>query len=471
MIDNYEEVVSSIEQIRLPLILGILDRKINSIANKTASIVRKFEKDKYLFIIEKNTFEKQSSEKFSILNYIKDVETGTRMPFTLSIGFGVNGDNLAQTLDFARIALDLALGRGGDQIVIKNKDAYTFYGGNSNDVEVKSKVTARVKAYAFSEFINSADKVIIMGHHHPDLDCIGSAMGVYRIVTSMNKPCNIVVNQQTSSVSRLFEMIKKSDIYNADLFINSQKALEIANKNTLVVVVDVHRPDMTECQELLDIGRVVLFDHHRRGVDFIEHASLVYHEPSASSTSELVTEMMMYIKSCPMLSYIEADALLAGITVDTKGFAFKTSAKTFEAASYLKKSGADSVKVHMLLQSDQDDYRVKTDIVNNANIYKNIVAISVATMEIENPKLRIAQAADELLNISGIDAAFVIKKIEDSILVSARSIEKINVQIIMEQLGGGGHRTMAAAQVYNMTVDEIIDKIKLTIDKMLKEEL
>nr|WP_317358393.1 DHH family phosphoesterase [uncultured Tyzzerella sp.] len=470
VIDNYDEVLDSLEEFRHPLILAIVDRKIKKMAKDLGGVVKKFEKDKYILIISKQSLEELKEERFNILDNIREIDMGNTIPITLSIGIGTNGENLDENMEFARVSIDLALSRGGDQVVIKNGENYQFFGGHSKEGNRNSRVRARVKAYALTELIEDASNVIIMGHRYTDLDCMGAGIGVFSIVSALDKNCKIVLNDVTSSVSYLYDRVIKDEKYK-DAFISSEEALKLVNRKTLLIIVDVYKQGLCECPELVDkVKKIVVFDHHRKGVDYIENAVLTYHEPYASSTCELITEMLMYINKNIAIKQVEADSILAGIIVDTKNFAFKTGIKTFEAAAFLKKKGADTIRVKKLFKNSLDCYNARASVVSNMKLYRDNLAISILDIDVENPLLVVAQACDELLNIDNINASFVLCRLNDKISISARSFGEVNVQIIMEKLGGGGHQSISATQIKDVTIDEAINMLKEAIDEYFKEE-
>jgi c-di-AMP phosphodiesterase-like protein len=469
-IDNYEEALQSIEDVRRPLLIALIDRNINKFAKKIDGVVRKFEKDKYMIVFQKKYLKELHETKFGILDVIRDINIGNELPVTLSMGLGVNAYSFTQSMDFARVAIDLALGRGGDQAVIKESDKFLFYGGKTRGVETSARVKARIKAYAFRELIEECDKVIVMGHKVQDLDSLGAAIGIYSCAKLLDKPVHIVLNQITSAVRPLYDRFIEDDSYEEDLFVDNIEAVNYANENTLLVVVDVNRPSYTECEELFDyVNNVVVFDHHRVGAEHIKDTVLSYIEPYASSTCEMVTEIIRYISDKVKLKPIEADALFAGITVDTKNFVVKTGVKTFEAAAYLRRNGADVVRVRKLFKNDMASYKARATAVRDSDIYRDNMAITVCPSDIPNPILVTAQTADELLNISGIKASFVLSHIEGTIYISARSFDDINVQLIMEKLGGGGHLSVAGAQLHDYTIEGAIEILKETIDEYLEE--
>ncbi len=472
LVDNSLEIQETMDEIRFPHFSAIIERKINDYFNNMGGLVKKIEGHKYLFILNREMLKNLKEDKFSIKEQIGKIEMGNDLPATLSIGIGMNGSTVNEDMAFARAALDLAMGRGGNQIVIKeSEDTYQFIGGDGKEVSQNSKVRARVKAYGLVELILSASDVIIMGHKNPDLDSLGSAAGVFAIANFYDKKCRIVLNQVTSSIKALYERLCDDGRYE-NVFINSEEAIKIVKKRTLLIVVDTHRPFLTECPELLDkIKNIVVIDHHRKAAGAIDNCALVYQEAYASSVSEMITEMLMYIKGI-RLSKAEIEGLMAGITVDTKNFAFKTGIKTFEAAAYLKKNGADSISVRRLFKNSFDEYLARSEVVRNAEIIYDNMAISTLSDKIivDNPTVLIAQAADELLNLQGIEVSYVLCEAGGKVHISSRSLGKVNVQKLMEMLGGGGHQAGAAAQLEGVTMDEAINMLKEKIEIYLKEK-
>lgn len=471
IVDNSIEIQETMDEVRFPHFSAIIERKINDYFNNLGGFVRKYENGKYLFVLNKDTLKQLKEDKFSLTENIGKIEMGNDVPATLSIGIGMNGSTVNESMAFARGALDLALGRGGNQIVIKeSEDSYQFFGGDGKEVNKNSRVRARVKAQGLVELILSARDVIVMGHKNPDLDSLGAAAGIFAIAKFYDKKCYIVMNKVTSSVKALYERLCDDGRYE-DVFITSDEAQKIAKRNSLLIVVDTHRPFLTECPELLErVKSIVMLDHHRKATGAIDNCALVYHEPYASSTCEMVTEMLMHIKGI-RLTRTEVDGLLAGITVDTKNFAFKTGIKTFEAAAYLKKNGADTISVRRLFKNSFEEYMARSSIIRNAVIIYDDMALSVldSKADVDNPILLIAQAADELLNLLGIEASYVLCDFEGKINISARSLGTINVQKLMEKLGGGGHQAGAAAQIENVTMDEAIEILKKAIEEYLEE--
>jgi len=471
-IDNYDDVLNELEEVRRPLMLALIDRKLSAMSQQAEGILRKFEKDKYLFLLTQDKLEFLKEKRFDILTQIREIDMGNTIPFTLSIGIGVGGETLAASMEHARAAIDLALGRGGDQALIRDGEQYTFYGGRAQEVSSNGRVRARVKAYAFSELLTESDNVIVLGHKNIDLDCLGSAIGVHKIVTALGRECNIVLGEVTSSIRFLHDRLTQDKEFRDKLFVSAQDAIPLLKPRSLIVVVDTHRPSIIEGRELLDHPngkRIVLFDHHRKATESIDNPILTYHEPYASSTSELITEMIQYVRAEIRLRPVEADALLAGITVDTKNFSIKTGAKTFEAAAYLRRNGADSVRVKLLFQNDLASYKAKAETICNAEIYHSNIAIALSVSAVENPTLLAAQASDELLNIQGVQASFVLCMNDGVVYISARSLGSLNVQMIVEKLGGGGHQTVAGVQLPGKSIDEAEEALKQAIDEFLKE--
>jgi len=469
-VDNYDEIMESIEDVRRPLLVAIIDRNLHKFAKSINGVLRKMEKDKFIIFFQKKYLKYLEDNKMSILDEIRSINIGNELPITISIGIGVHDNDYTMSQDYARIAIDLALGRGGDQATIKNHDKFTFYGGKSQSHEIHTRVKARIKAYAFKELINESENVIIMGHKHPDLDSLGAAIGVAAIVRLLEKDVHIVLNSVTTAVRALHEAVMVSPNFASDLFITNQKAIEMTKENTTLVIVDVNRPSYLESPELLKLSKkIVVFDHHRVGTDYIEGPVLSYVETYASSTCEMVTDILRYISDKVKLDPVEADALFAGIMVDTKSFIVKTGVKTFEAAAFLRRNGADVIRVRNFFKNDMETYKARATAVKDATIYREKIAISYSPSNIENAALVAAQASDELLNISGIKASFVLTNVDGMIYISARSIDDINVQLIMEKLGGGGHLNVAGAQLSDISVEAAINKLKTTIDEILEE--
>ena len=468
-LDNYDDALESVEDVRRSLLGALIERKINKYFSSMNAVIKKVEKDKYFLVIQQKYVSQLQSNKFSILDEIKSVSIGNEMAVTASIGLGVNGENYIQNCDYSRVAIDLALGRGGDQAVIKDGDKIYFYGGKTKQVEKNTRVKARVKAHALRELLETKDNVIIMGHQLSDIDAFGAAIGIYRICKTINKRAYIVLNEVTTSVRPVMERFVGNEEYEEDMFIKNSRAVEIIDDNTAVVVVDVNRPSYVECPEILGIAKaIVILDHHRQSSEIIENASLSYIEPYASSASEMVAEILQYIYDGIKLKQAEADALYGGILIDTQNFTNGTGVRTFEAAAYLKKNGANVTAVRRMFRDDMEDFKARADAIKNTEVYENKYAISVLSAEgLDSPTVVGAQTANELLNIKGINASFVMTEYNGKIYVSARSIDDLNVQLIMERMGGGGHMNTAGAQL-DCTMEEAIGLLKRTIDEMIE---
>ena len=469
-IDNYDEVMESVEEVRQSLLVALIDRKINKYFGDVDGLVKKLEKDKYFVVLKKVSFDKLTEDRFSILEEVKQVNIGNQRSATLSVGFGLNTPTYAKSYEHGRIAIDLALARGGDQAVIKDGKQITYYGGKKEQAQKNTRVKARVKAEALREFIVAKDQVIVMGHKIADADSFGACMGVYRIAISLEKKAHIVLNEITSSVRPLYDEILRDSSYPKDLFLDSYDAMDAFTDNTMVVVVDTNKPQLTECPELLKLSKTIaVLDHHRQGSVGIENAVLSYIEPYSSSTSEMVAEVLQYIVEDVRFPAAEAECLYAGIMIDTRNFMNRTGVRTFEAAAFLRRCGADITRVRKMFRDDVDSYRAKAEAVRGAEVYKDEYAISKSPGNIDSPTVLAAQTANELLDISGIKASFVLTEYEGRIFLSCRSIDEVNVQIIAEKLGGGGHINAAGAQFDNMDIDEVTDLVKQTIDIMTEE--
>ncbi len=470
-IDNYDEALDSIEEVRRSLLVALIDRKVNKYVASLDGIIKKTEKDKYLVILRKKSLKHLQETKFEILEEIKTVNIGNDMSVTLSIGIGLDGLSYSQNYEFARTSIDLALGRGGDQAVVKTMDSLSYYGGKSQVVEKNTRVKARVKAYALREIISSKDKVIVMGHHLTDVDSFGAAIGVYCIAKALQRKTHIVINEVSTSVKPLLDLFAGHQEYETDMFLNSQQAIETAGANTVLVIVDVNRPSITECPELLKICKsIVVLDHHRQSSEVIENATLSYVEPYASSACEMVAEILQYIGDGIKIRGNEADCLYSGIIIDTNNFVAKTGVRTFEAAAFLRRNGADVTRVRKLFREDASDYKAKAETVRHAEIYRNDYAISICpSTGIESPTIVGAQAANELLDIKGIKASFVLTEYQGRVYISARSIDEVNVHVIMEKLGGGGHMNIAGAQLEDITILQAEETLKRILDSMIQE--
>ena len=470
-LDNYEEALDSVEEVRRSLLTALIDRKINKYIASCNGIAKKLEKDKYFVVMPKKSCEMLKEHRFDILEDVKTVNIGNEMAVTLSIGIGIDGLSYAQNYEFARNAIDLALGRGGDQAVVKSNDNISYYGGKSQQIEKSTRVKARVKAHALREIISGKDTVIVMGHRIGDVDSFGSSVGIYRIAKTLDRKCHIVLNDVTTSMQPLVDLFKNNPEYEDDMIITNQQAIDMAGSNCVLVVVDVNKPSITECPELLRFCKtIVVLDHHRQGAEVIENATLSYVEPYASSACEMVSEILQYIGENVKIHIEEADSLYSGMMVDTNNFMNKTGVRTFEAAAFLRRNGADVTRVRKLFREEAGEYKAKADAVSQAEIYKGRYAISIlANDEIQSPTIIGAQAANELLNIKGVKASFVCTEYQNQVYVSARSIDEVNVQVIMEKLGGGGHMSAAGCQMEGVSVNEAIATVKRTLDNMIEE--
>lgn len=468
-IDNYDEALESVEEVRRSLLVALIDRKINKYFSKVDAVIRKLEKDKYIIMLPKKELLTIMDKRFDILEDVKTVNIGNDMSFTLSVGFGIDNDSFVQNYEYARTAIELALGRGGDQAIVKSEEDINYYGGKSQMAEKSTRVKARVKAHALREIIENSESVIIMGHKLPDVDAFGSAIGIYRIAKTLNKKANIVVDKATNSIKPMLDMICNDGNHEEDIILNNSRAMDAAlNGDVTLVVVDVNKPSYTECPELLNrCSSVVVLDHHRQGMEKIENATLSYIEPYASSASEMVAEILQYISDDVRLLSDEADCLYSGMLIDTNNFMTKTGVRTFEAAAYLRRNGADVTKVRKLFRDSMTDYKARAEIVRNAELYDGCFAISVTPdTVVESPTIIGAEAANEMLNISGIKASFVLTAYQGEIYISARSIDEVNVQLIMEHLGGGGHLSLAGAQLSGVTIQEAKETLIETIKTM-----
>ena len=470
-LDNYEEALESVEDVRRSLLIALIDRKVNKYIAAVDGICSKIEKDKYLIILRKQALMLLEENHFDLLSDVKTVNIGNEMAITLSIGIGLDGLSYTQNYEFAKNALDMALGRGGDQAVVRTPDNTAYYGGKSQQIEKNTRVRARVKAQALKEILATREQVFIMGHRLGDIDSFGSAVGIYRIAKEMNREAHIVLNEMTTSLRPIAALFKDNPEYEADMILTSAQATERVGENAALVVVDVNRPSITECPELLRLCKsVVVLDHHRQGTETIEDATLSYIEAYASSACEMVSEILQYIDLNIRIRTEEADAMYAGIVIDTNNFVSKTGVRTFEAAAFLRRNGADVTRVRKLFREDAAEYKAKADAVSQAEIYRGAYAISVCSgADVQSPTVIGAQAANELLNIIGVRASFVLTEYAGQIFVSARSIDEVNVQVIMERMGGGGHMNIAGCQMEEMTIPEAIGVLKHTLDQMIEE--
>lgn len=470
-IDNYEEALESIDEVRRSLLIALVDRKVNKYMQSIDAIIKKLEKDKYIVIFKQKYLPQLQNNKFSILDEVRAINIGNELPVTLSMGLGVNSETYLRGYEFARAAIDLALGRGGDQVVLKDEEKILYYGGKSIQVEKSTRVKARVKAHALKELIEAKEKVVIMGHAIGDVDSFGAGIGIYRIAKTLSKKAHIVINEVTTSVRPMMNRFVNNPEYEEDMFLNSAKAKEVVDNNTLLVIVDVNRPSYTECVELLDLTKtIVMLDHHRQSGEAVENAVLSYIEPYASSTCEMVAEVLQYIGEGLKLRQAEADAMYAGIMIDTNNFLTKTGVRTFEAAAFLRRSGADVTRIRKAFRSDIMEYKTRAEAIGETEIFLDHYAITKCNPNgIDSPTIICAQVANELLNITDIKASFVLTEFNNKVYISARSIDELNVQVVMEKLGGGGHMSVAGAQFEDCTIEDAIERVKSTLETMKME--
>ena len=469
-LDNYEEALESVEEVRRSLLIALIDRKVNKYIAALDGICRKMEKDKYLVIMKKKSVSVLQENRFDLLEDVKTVNIGNEMAVTLSIGVGLSGLTYAQNYEFARNAIDLALGRGGDQAVMKMPENVIYYGGKSQQIEKSTRVKARVKAQALKDIISITDDIYVMGHRLGDTDSFGASVGIYRIAKTLGKQAHIVLNDVTASMQPMVDMFRDNSEYEDNMIISGTQALEMIGSNAVLVVVDVNKPSITECPDLLKhCNSIVVFDHHRQGSEVIENATLSYIEAYASSTCEMVSEILQYTSDTLRLRPEEADCLYAGIMIDTDNFMAKAGVRTFEAVAFLRRNGADVTRVRKLFRDDAIEYKTKADAVSQAEIYRKSYAITICRGEhVQSPTIVGAQAANELLNIKGIKASFVLTEYNGKIYISARSIDEANVQVVMERMGGGGHMNVAGCQL-ECDISDGIAIIKRTLDTMIEE--
>ena len=470
-IDNYDEVIESVEEVRQSLLLALIDRKINQYFMKVNGIVKKVETDKYFVVVKKKDFKKLEEDRFSLLEDVKSVSVGNKIPATLSMGLGLSSDSYSQSYNYARVAIDQALARGGDQAVIKDCNGITYYGGKREMSYKNTRVKARVKAEALREYMMTSGNILVMGHTMTDVDSLGAAIGIYRAAEAIGKKAHIVLNKPTNSIRSVYEDYINNPDYPEDMFISSSEAKDLMNNNSMVIVVDTNRPQMTECPELLQMTKtIVVLDHHRQSSDNIDNAMLSYIEPYASSACEMVSEILQYIDEDVKIPPLEASSMYAGMMIDTNNFTNRTGVRTFEAAAFLRRCGADIPYVRKIFRDDMDSYRAKASIISNAEVYRQQFAIARGqNLRVDSPTIIGAQAANELLDIEGIRASFVLTVYQGRIYVSARSIDEVNVQIIMERLGGGGHMNASGAQFDHTNMEEAVNCVKAQIDRMIEE--
>ena len=470
-LDNYEEIAGQVEEVRMGLILAHIDRKVTRYFSQMGGIVKKIERDKYFLALPQKNVETMKEDKFYILDEIRDIKVGNDQHITMSIGLGMGEGSYETRYEYSRTAVEMALGRGGDQVAIKSGDDIEYIGGSAQTVSRTTRVKARVKAHALKELLMNNDNVLIMGHKIPDLDAIGAAVGVYRIALSQGKQVHIVLNEISSSIRPVVDRLNTAAGPGVNMFISGEAAEEMMSENTLLIIVDTNRGNYTEYPELLEMASsVVVIDHHRRSNDSITHAVLDYVEPYASSACEMVVEILQYIGDNIKMKVDEADAMYAGIVMDTNNFINKTGVRTFEAAAFLRRGGADTTRVRKLFRENMEEYKARAEAVSRSEIYLDKFALSTCPSEgLESPTIAGSQAANELLDIKGVEASIVLTAYNNKIYLSARSIDSVNVQIIMERLGGGGHGTMAGAQMTGCSIEEAMEYVKLTLHDMTEE--
>lgn len=469
-VDNYDQIFSSIEENRRPLLEAMIFRRLSDFSTEIGGILTKLEKDRFFVVFPHKSLEKLYENQFKVLEEVKKLSFGNKLPATLSIGIGED-KNIETARQYARSSIDLAMGRGGDQAVVCNKDGKKFFGGMTNTTENNTRVRARLIGYALKELIMASDRVLIMGHANPDLDCFGAALGMYRAVFELKKPVHIVMSREKhAAVDYLYRRVEEDKGY-MNILIDKEQAEEYLGPNTLLILVDVNRPVIVQYADLVEKAKnMAVIDHHRTSADSVENVGVSYVEPYASSASEMVTELLQYMVENVTLRSVEADGLFAGIALDTKNFTVKTGVRTFEAAAFLRRKGADSLRVRKMFQNDMGDYKAKAQVISSAEILNDTIA--VASWSSTEPDSTVAaQAADELLDIHGIQASFVLTELDhDQVNISARSQGEMNVQLVMEELGGGGHFSMAGAQLKNVTLDEAKEKLKAAIDTAMARQ-
>lgn len=470
--DNYDEAMENVEEVRKSLLVALIDRKIKKYFSDYGAVVKNIERDRYFITMKRVSFDRLVENRFDILEDVKTVKVGNEMSVTLSMGFGLETGSLNEDTAYAGSAIDLALGRGGDQAVVKTMNKTTYYGGKSMQMEKNTRVKARVKAQALREIIEQKERVFCMGHQITDIDTFGAAVGIYRVTRQLDKKCHVVINDVTQSIKPFMDAYSKEADFDPDMFVTNAEALQLADTDSSVmVVVDTNKPSITECPELLRrIRTIVVLDHHRIGTETIENATLSYIEPFASSACEMVAEILQYISDNIRIKAVEADSLYAGIMIDTNNFMTKAGVRTFEAAAFLRRSGADITRVRKLFRNDMDSFKARAEIVRNAELFHDKYAVSVCNGNgLVSPTVVGSQAANELLNINSVKASFVLTEYQNRIYISARSIDEINVQIIMERLGGGGHMNIAGAQLTDMSTETAMQRLKDVIGDMEKE--
>nr|WP_315104012.1 DHH family phosphoesterase [uncultured Catonella sp.] len=473
-IDNYEEALESVDEVKRSLLAALVERKLTKFTQGIDAVTKKLEKDKYIIIFKNKYLDKLKNDRFAILDEVKGVNIGNTMAITLSFGIGISTESYAQSSNYARAAIDMALGRGGDQVVIKEKNNISYFGGKSQRTGDNGRVKARVKAHALSELIEANDNVLIMGHKNSDTDAIGAAIGVYRICRTFNTEAHIVINDISTSIAPTIERMKATSENGVELFVTGEKALSMVDKDTMLVVVDVNNRKFVECEELLNqVNTIVLLDHHRQGDNLINNTVLSYIEEYASSSCELVAEILQYIDADVKITPTEAAAMYSGIMIDTNNFLTKTGARTFDAAAFLRRNGADVTKIRKEFRTEMDEFKLKAKIASITEIYRGSFAFARNTEGDIKDKNRVilgAKVANELMGISNVKASFVFTPCENEIYISARSIDEFNVQTLMEKIGGGGHHSVAGAQPANVTIEEAENMVKVLIDSVIEVE-
>ena len=469
MIDNYEETMLQLDAEERPGVIAEIEKSIYEWANRIDGILIKADRDRFVYIFDYKYLEKIKEDKFSILDTIKDITINNKVQVTLSIAISNDGETNKEKYKTAGAAMDVILGRGGDQATIRENEKYQFYGGRTTEFEKRTKVKARIVAHALEELIKESEQIMIMGHKNPDIDAIGSALGIYRLAKSLDKKANIVASTEGLALKELVQSLSEDEEYK-DVIINKEVAENQITPDTLLVVVDTNKTDYVEMPELLDkTGKIAIIDHHRRSTEFIKDSILTFHEVYASSAAELVTEVLQYTEVQPKLTTLEAEALYAGIMMDTKNFTFKTGVRTFEAAAYLRRYGIDIIKVKKWFQTDLETYKKIMNIIDRTEVVKDIIGISTYVSEDKDAGIVCAKAADELLTIGNITTSFVLGTTETGISISGRSVGEINVQLILEKMGGGGHSTVAGAQVQGKSIDEVKQELIQRIDEYFEE--
>lgn len=468
-LDNFDEVVSETDESRVPFLISGITSELRSWAARNQGILHRIDEDEYVVLVENRYLESMELRKFSILDDIRRIEEGNRLPMTLSMGICVDGETFTKRDQGSQKALELALGRGGDQVVVRRNENYEFFGGGSKNVERKSRVKSRVVAQGLAGLIRESERVYIMGHNYGDMDSLAASLGMYRCCLNLDIPAYIVLNKAGDAIENLYKLFKDKRLYR--FVTGSEVASARSHAKDLLIVLDTHRPNFTEAPEIIPLfERIVVIDHHRRGAEIIENTALLYQEPYASSASEMVSEILQYISSEVHLEPLEATALLSGIVLDTKNFVYNTGVRTFDAASFLRRHGADTRQVRELFKEDLIESVIKSNIISSAVLLDGGVAISQSSESSGSIKTIISQGADELIDIKGIHTSFVLgEDNQGKVYISARSTGKVNVQVILEKLGGGGHRETAGAQLEKTSLEDAKELLLRTIEESLEE--